>query len=60
MAGEVEDETVNPEEDNPQARSKVVHQCDRCGFDMIEMNCKVVCPNCGNRFDCSDLNIYFE
>lgn len=34
--------------------------CDRCGFEMRETNCKVVCPNCGNRFDCSDLNIYFD
>jgi predicted metal-dependent hydrolase len=34
--------------------------CDRCGSEMHEMNCKVTCPNCGNRFDCSDLNIYFD
>ncbi len=34
--------------------------CERCGCKMYESNCKVVCPNCGNRFDCSDLNIYFD
>jgi len=34
--------------------------CDRCGSVMHEKNCKVSCPNCGNRFDCSDLNIYFD
>lgn len=34
--------------------------CDRCGHKMYEKNCKVTCPNCGNRFDCSDLNIYFD
>ena len=34
--------------------------CDRCGHEMYEKNCKVTCPNCGNRFDCSDLNIYFD
>lgn len=34
--------------------------CDRCGTEMYEKNCKVSCPNCGNRFDCSDLNIYFD
>jgi uncharacterized protein len=34
--------------------------CDRCGSQMIEKNCKVTCPNCGNRFDCSDLNLYFD
>ena len=34
--------------------------CDRCAFEMLESSCKVICPNCGNRFDCSDLNIYFD
>jgi hypothetical protein len=34
--------------------------CDRCGSEMREKNCKVTCPNCGNRFDCSDLNLYFD
>jgi predicted metal-dependent hydrolase len=39
---------------------KHVHICDRCGTEMHENNCKVTCPNCGNRFDCSDLNINFD
>lgn len=39
---------------------KHVYLCDRCGSEMYEKNCKVTCPNCGNRFDCSDLNIYFD
>src|ERR1041385_8051809 len=43
-----------------QSRKRHVYICDRCGFEMIEKNCKVTCPNCGNRFDCSDLNIYFD
>ena len=34
--------------------------CDRCGTEMIQRNCKVICPNCGNCFDCSDLNLYFD
>lgn len=37
-----------------------IYTCDRCGHEMQERNCKVTCPNCGNRFDCSDLNIYFD
>jgi predicted metal-dependent hydrolase len=37
-----------------------IYICDRCGHGMHENNCKVTCPNCGNRFDCSDLNIYFD
>jgi predicted metal-dependent hydrolase len=39
---------------------KRIWVCDRCGSEMDEKNCKVSCPNCGNRFDCSDLNIYFD
>jgi rubrerythrin len=39
---------------------KRVFICDRCGEEMYESNCKIICPNCGNRFDCSDLNIYFD
>ncbi|NWG33289.1 MAG: DUF309 domain-containing protein [Chloroflexi bacterium] len=39
---------------------KSLYTCDRCGSEMYEKNCKVVCPNCGNRFDCSDLNLYFD
>jgi predicted metal-dependent hydrolase len=43
-----------------QTMNKHVYICDRCGHEMYEKNCKVTCPNCGNRFDCSDLNIYFD
>ncbi|MBK9926566.1 MAG: DUF309 domain-containing protein [Anaerolineales bacterium] len=39
---------------------KRIFICDKCGTEMHEKNCKVSCPNCGNRFDCSDLNIYFD
>jgi predicted metal-dependent hydrolase len=45
-------------EEPPAEKKKYV--CDRCGHEMYENNCKVTCPNCGNRFDCSDLNIYFD
>ena len=45
--------------DETQAENKK-YICDRCGHEMYEKNCKVTCPNCGNRFDCSDLNIYFD
>jgi hypothetical protein len=37
-----------------------IYICDRCGAKMIAKQCKITCPNCGNRFDCSDLNIYFD
>ncbi len=47
----------NAAEDGDESRKWV---CDRCGSEMHEKNCKVSCLNCGNRFDCSDLNIYFD
>lgn len=43
-----------------QWNEKRVWVCDRCGSEMYEKNCKITCPNCGNRFDCSDLNLYFD
>jgi predicted metal-dependent hydrolase len=46
--------------DENQEQKKHTYICDRCGSEMYEKNCKVTCPNCGNRFDCSDLNIYFD
>ncbi len=46
------------DQDTHQEKYKFI--CDRCGFEMVERNCKITCPNCGNRFDCSDLNIYFD
>ncbi|MGC1379268.1 MAG: hypothetical protein WA821_23760, partial [Anaerolineales bacterium] len=46
--------------DKKQTNEKRVYICDRCGAEMVERSCKVSCPNCGNRFDCSDLNIYFD
>ncbi len=51
-------DTKAPEE--KQKNNKRIHVCDRCGTEMVERSCKVSCPNCGNRFDCSDLNIYFD
>jgi len=45
---------------NVEWSEKRIWVCDRCGAEMREKNCKVSCINCGNRFDCSDLNIYFD
>ena len=30
------------------------HVCERCGTTMFEHHCKIVCPNCGYKRDCSD------
>ncbi|MCL4530693.1 MAG: hypothetical protein M1282_14945 [Chloroflexi bacterium] len=61
----MEDEVKSEEVGSEEVKSKTQNEkhkfiCDRCGCEMHEKNCKVTCPNCGNRFDCSDLNIYFD
>ena len=55
---EVRSKTKSAKDNTQSEKHKII--CDRCGFEMYKKNCKVVCPNCGNRFDCSDLNIYFD
>ena len=30
------------------------HECEICGTVMYDHNCKIVCPNCGYKRDCSD------
>ena len=29
-------------------------ECEVCGAEMYGLHCKLVCPNCGYRRDCSD------
>jgi hypothetical protein len=31
-----------------------VHVCELCGTAMYDHHCKIVCPNCGYKRDCSD------
>jgi hypothetical protein len=31
-----------------------VEECEVCGSEMYGLHCKLVCPNCGYRRDCSD------
>ena len=30
------------------------HWCECCGTEMYDHHCKIVCPNCGYKRDCSD------
>jgi len=30
------------------------HVCECCGTVMFDHNCKIICPNCGYKRDCSD------
>ena len=47
-------------EDQPQqAQTTEVSQpagedCEVCGTEMYGLHCKLICPNCGYRRDCSD------
>lgn len=29
-------------------------ECEACGTKMYGLHCKIVCPNCGYKRDCSD------
>jgi hypothetical protein len=47
------------EEQTQQAQITEVRQpagedCEICGTEMDGLHCKLVCPNCGYRRDCSD------
>ncbi len=60
-SGAASTEAQSPRPENVvAAKRQRVYICDRCGFEMTEKNCKIVCRNCGSRYDCSDLNIYFD
>ena len=46
-----------PESGRPMTRSvggELVHVCERCGEQMEERKCKILCGNCGYYRDCSD------
>ncbi len=60
MQDAVRAETEQAEAEAKLQDKRLEYICDRCGCEMIDRNCKVICPNCGNRFDCSDLNLYFD
>lgn len=37
-----------------EVRPPAVHHCECCGARMFDHSCKIVCPNCGYKRDCSD------
>ena len=49
-------EPPQPTEPAPLKRREIpsVHVCELCGTAMYDHNCKIVCPNCGYKRDCSD------
>ncbi len=57
---EAESQHEQPNSQTESVARQPRYLCDRCGFEMFEANCKIVCPNCGSRYECSDLSIYFD
>ena len=51
------DEGTAPRDDAPAARASAQSDrtCDLCGAPMYTVHCKVICPACGYKRDCSDL-----
>ena len=35
-------------------REVFAERCEACGTEMYGLHCKLVCPNCGYKRDCSD------
>ena len=38
----------------PKALEDAGDECELCGAEMFGLHCKLICPNCGYRRDCSD------
>ena len=39
---------------SPAADGRDRQECEACGTQMYGLHCKIVCPNCGYKRDCSD------
>lgn len=37
-----------------EAQEPAREECELCGSEMFGLHCKLICPNCGYRRDCSD------
>jgi len=42
------------EERETEAAQPSGEECEICGAEMYGLHCKLMCPNCGYRRDCSD------
>jgi len=42
------------EEQKTEERGNLAERCEACGTEMYGLHCKLVCPNCGYKRDCSD------
>jgi predicted RNA-binding Zn-ribbon protein involved in translation (DUF1610 family) len=42
------------QEQATEEREVSAERCEACGTEMYGLHCKLVCPNCGYKRDCSD------
>jgi hypothetical protein len=47
-------EEQTQQEQSPERVEPSGEDCELCGVEMFGLHCKLVCPNCGYRRDCSD------
>jgi hypothetical protein len=48
------DEEQTQQAQTSEALQPAGEDCEVCGTEMYGLHCKLVCPNCGYRRDCSD------
>ena len=48
------DEDMEMQDARFEAQEPVREECELCGSEMFGLHCKLICPNCGYRRDCSD------
>ena len=48
------DEGRTQQKEAPEAQEPSGEDCEVCSSEMYGLRCKLVCPNCGYRRDCSD------
>ena len=47
-------EENNKDKQAPRVENPQKELCLVCGTPLFEHLCKLICPNCGNRIDCTD------
>ena len=48
------DEEKAKQDARPATQDARREECEVCGSEMFGLHCKLICPNCGYRRDCSD------
>ena len=54
ILGWMDEEQGQQKEEAPETQEPSGEDCEVCSSEMYGLRCKLVCPNCGYRRDCSD------